>query len=66
MVNASTYLINGAPQYCALCHAPFIIEDEHVKCWREKDRRYYCCPEHTDFGLEKALMAVELVGGKAS
>jgi hypothetical protein len=66
MVNGSTYLRNGAPQCCALCHAPFIIEDGHIKCWRGKDWRYYCCPEHADFGLEKALMVVELVGGKVS
>jgi hypothetical protein len=66
MVNGNTYLINGAPQHCALWHAPFTIEDEHVKCWRGKDRRYYCCREHADFVLEKALVAVEVVGGKAS
>ena len=45
IVNGSTYLLNGAPQHCALCHAPFIIEDDHIKCWRGKDRQYYCCPE---------------------
>jgi hypothetical protein len=31
--------------------APFITEDGYVKCWRGKDRRYYCCPRHADFGL---------------
>ena len=66
MLNDSPYLRNGAPQCCALCNAPFIVEDEHVKCWKGKDCRYYCCPEHADFGLEKALMVVELVGGKVS
>jgi hypothetical protein len=38
---------------------PFIIEDGYSKCWRGKDRRYYCCPGHADFGLEKALAAAE-------
>ena len=66
MVNGSTYLLNGAPQLCTLCHAPFVIENEHVKCWRGKDRRYYCCPEHAVFGLEQALAAVEPVGRKVS
>ena len=66
IVNGSTYLLNGAPQHCALCHAPFIIEDDHIKCWRGKDRQYYCCPEHADFGLEQALAAVEPIGRKVS
>jgi hypothetical protein len=39
--------------------APFIIEDGYVKCWRGKDRRYYCCPGHADFGLAKALAVAE-------
>ena len=34
MINGSTYPLNGAPQHCALCHAPFIVEDEYVKCWK--------------------------------
>jgi hypothetical protein len=66
IVNGSTYLLNGAPQHCALCHAPFIVEDDHVKCWRGKGGRYYCCPEHADFGLEQALAAVEPIGRKMS
>ena len=52
MINGSTCLLNGPPQYCALCHAPFIVENEYVKFWRGKDRRYYCFSEHADFGLE--------------
>jgi hypothetical protein len=35
MLNGSPYLRNGASQCCALCNAPFIIEDGHVMCWRE-------------------------------
>jgi hypothetical protein len=66
MFNGSTYLRNGAPQRCALCNAPFIVEDEHVKCWKGKDHRYYCCPEHAEFGLEKVLAAIELLGRKVS
>jgi hypothetical protein len=66
MVNGSTYLRNGAPQRCALCNAPFIVEDEYVKCWKGKDDRYYCCPEHADFGLKKVLAAVEPFGRKVS
>jgi hypothetical protein len=66
MVNGRTYLLNGAPQRCALCHVPFVIENEHVKCWRGNDRRYYCCPEHADFGLEQVFAAVEPVGGNVS
>ena len=30
MLYGSPYLRNGAPQCCALCNAPFIIEDRHV------------------------------------
>jgi len=66
MLNDSPYLRNGAPQCCALCSAPFIIEDGHVKCWRGNDRRHYCCPRHADFGLEKALVTVEHLRGKVS
>jgi hypothetical protein len=66
MFNGSSYLRNGAPQRCALCDAPFRVEDEHIKCWKGKDHRYYCCPEHADFGLEKARAAVEAPGRKLS
>jgi hypothetical protein len=66
MVNGSTYLLNGAPRYCALCNAPFIIEDGHIKCWRGKDRRYYCCSEHANFGLDKLLATVEPFGRELS
>jgi hypothetical protein len=44
MLNGSPYLRYGAPQRCALCNAFFMIEDEHIKCWKGKDHRYYCCP----------------------
>jgi hypothetical protein len=66
MLNGSTYLYNGAPQRCALCNAPFIVEDEHVKCWKGKDHRYYCCREHAEFGLERVLAAVEPLRRKVS
>ena len=67
MINGSTYLLNGPPQYCALCHAPFIVENEYVKFWRGKDRRYYCFSEHADFGLEQMFAAaVEPVGREVS
>jgi hypothetical protein len=66
MLNGSPYLRNGAPQCCALCNAPFIIEDGHVKCWRGNDRRYYCCPRHADFDLENALGTIERLRGKVS
>jgi hypothetical protein len=46
--------------------APFIIEDGYAKCWRGKDRRYYCCPGHADFGLEKTLASVERLGRRVS
>ena len=59
MLNGSPYLRYGAPQRCALCNASFMIEDEHIKCWKGKDHRYYCCPEHADFGLDKLLAAIE-------
>ena len=36
MLNGSPYLRYGAPQRCALCNAPFMIEDEHIKCWKGK------------------------------
>jgi hypothetical protein len=49
MVNGNTYLINGAPQHCALCHAPFTIEDEHVKCWRGKDPAVLLLPRARRF-----------------
>jgi hypothetical protein len=66
MLNGSAYLANGAPQRCALCNAPFVIEDEQVKCWRGRDRRYYCCPAHADFGLENAPADVERLARKVS
>jgi hypothetical protein len=66
MLNGSRYLRNGAPQFCALCSAPFMAEDAHITCWKGKDGRYYCCPEHAEFGLGRALAAVEPVGRKMS
>ena len=59
-MDGSTYLLNGPPQYCALCHVPFIVENKYVKFWRGKDRRYYCCSEHV------VAAAVEPVGRKVS
>ena len=32
----SPYMRQGAPVRCALCNASFIVEDEHIKCWRGK------------------------------
>lgn len=66
LVNGSRYLCNGAPERCALCNTPFIIENEHLKCWRGKDHRYYCCREHADVGLEKLLVVLDPWGRKAS
>jgi hypothetical protein len=66
MSTGSPYLWGGAPVRCALCNAPFIVEDEHLKCWRGKDRRYYCCREHADFGLDKLLVTLDPWGRKAS
>jgi len=51
IVNSSPYMRQGAPVRCALCNAPFIVEDEHIKCWRGKDHRYYCCPTRIKKGL---------------
>jgi hypothetical protein len=64
--NGSSYLRNGAPLRCALCNASFLVEDQHVKCWRGKDQRYYCCREHAEFGLEKALASFDPFMRKAS
>jgi hypothetical protein len=66
MLNGNPYLRNGAPQRCALCNAPFLIQDEYVKCWMGNDQRYYCCPEHAEFGLERVLAAVEPARRKMS
>ena len=66
MFNGSPYLRNGAPLRCALCNASFLIEGEHIKCWRGKDQRYYCCREHAEFGLEKALASFDPFMRKAS
>jgi hypothetical protein len=66
MLNGSPYLRYGAPQRCALCNASFMIEDEHIKCWKGKDHRYYCCPEHADFGLDKLLATSEPLERKVS
>jgi hypothetical protein len=66
MINGSPYLANGTPQRCVLCNASFMTEDEHIKCWEGKDHRYYCCPEHADFGLDKVLAAIEPLGRKVS
>jgi hypothetical protein len=43
-----------------------MIEDEHIKCWKGKDHRYYCCPEHADFGLDKLLATSEPLERKVS
>jgi hypothetical protein len=59
MLNGSPYLRDGVPQRCALCNAPFLIEDGHFKCWRGTDQRYYCCPEHAEFDLLRAHAPVE-------
>jgi hypothetical protein len=59
MLNGNPYLRNGAPQRCALCNAPFLIEDAHLKCWRGSNQGYYCCPEHADFDLQLALAEVK-------
>jgi hypothetical protein len=48
---------------CALCNAPFVIEDGYVKCWRGTDLRYYCCFDHANFGLDKLLAPPSLLGG---
>ena len=64
MLNGSPYLRYGAPQRCALCNASFMIEDVHIKCWKGKDHRDYCCPEHADFGLDKLLATSEPWKGK--
>ena len=66
MLNGGPYLRYGAPQLCALCNASFMIEDEHIKCWKGKDHRYYCCPEHADFGLDKLLATSEPLERKVS
>jgi hypothetical protein len=66
MLNSSPYLWDGAPLRCALCNAPCIVRDEHLKCWRGKDYQYYCCREHADFGLDKLLAALDPWGRKAS
>jgi len=65
MINGSPYLANGTPQHCALCNASFMTEDEH-QVLGGKDHRYYCCPEHADFGLDKVLAAIEPLGRKVS
>lgn len=49
-----------ASDNCALCGAPFDLTVESsdglvVKAWRGKDNRLYCCPEHAEFTLAKAL-----------
>ena len=66
MINNSPYLANGGPQRCALCNASFMTEEEHIKCRKGKDHRYYSCPEHADFGLDKVLAAIEPLGRKVS
>jgi hypothetical protein len=43
-----------------------MVEDEHLKCWKGKDHRYYCCREHADFGLDNLLGTLEPLGRKAS
>lgn len=66
MLNGSLYPRNGAAGRCALCNLPLAIEDGHVTCWKGKDYRYYCCTEHANFGLEKALAVVEPLWQKPS
>jgi hypothetical protein len=41
-------------QCCALCNMRFTVEGGHGK-----DHRHYCCREHADFAVEKALAVVE-------
>lgn len=64
MFNGSPYLRTRAPQRCALCNSPCTVEDDHITCWKGKDHRYYCCPEHAAFGLDKLLAAMDPLGGK--
>lgn len=45
-------------RYCALCNTRFIVEGGHVICWLGRDSRYYCCSEHADFAVKKALAAL--------
>jgi hypothetical protein len=66
MINNSPYLANGGPQRCALCNASFMSEDEHISCWKGKDHRYYCCPGHAVFGLDKVLAGLDPLGRKLS
>jgi len=46
-------------QYCALCNMRFTIEGGRLKCWVGRDHRYYCCREHAEFAVEKALAVLE-------
>jgi hypothetical protein len=64
--NRPPYMRQGTPVRCALCHAPFIVEDEHIKCWRGQDHRHYRCREHADFELDKLLATLDPLGRRAS
>ncbi len=49
---------------CALCGAPFrerkVGFTSHIAAYRSKnDLLLYCCEEHADFGLAKALYMCE-------
>ena len=45
-------------QRCALCNARLAVENGRVKCWLGKDHQYYCCCEHAEFSVQKALAAL--------
>jgi hypothetical protein len=66
ITEASAYRDNGTAQQCALCGAPFLIENGQMRCWRGRDQRYYCCPEHARFGLELSLAAGGLTWRKVA
>jgi len=49
---------NRPAQTCALCRAPFWIEDNHLTAYRGRDKRLYCSREHAEFGVEEVQQAL--------
>jgi hypothetical protein len=54
MVNGSTYLRDGAPQRCALCNAPLIVERRVRQVLERKRRSVLLLPRARRFRAEES------------
>ena len=55
-----------ARDFAQYANVPQEIRDWYANAELTDAARYYCYPAHAEFGLEKGLAAVELIGRKVS